>query len=290
MKIFALIGSSGTGKSHRASMVAMETGAQAIIDDGLLIADGRIVAGVSAKREATRMAAVKRAILADPAHAQAVREGLENLHLHSLLILGTSRNMIHHILKALHLEEQAVQWVPIESVSTADERTLAQRIRHDQGKHVIPAPTMEVRKTFSGYLVDPLRFIFRRKGRAVLVVEKSIVRPTYSGLGKFYISDTVITALTAHAVKICPWLLAAHRVTVASTAEGLNIALEVTVAGPGNLFRIMEDVQRQVKQQVEAMTSLNVLVLDVTVRHWKAHPPSPAVTADHTARSSNGEE
>jgi hypothetical protein len=45
-------------------MVAEQINADSIIDDGLLIVDGRIVAGISAKREATRVAAVKRAIMA----------------------------------------------------------------------------------------------------------------------------------------------------------------------------------------------------------------------------------
>ncbi len=79
MRIYALIGPSGTGKSHRASMVAMEKNVEAIIDDGLLIIDGRIVAGYSAKRESTRVAAVKRAVFLDPGHAFAVREAMDNL-------------------------------------------------------------------------------------------------------------------------------------------------------------------------------------------------------------------
>ena len=48
MEVIALIGSSGTGKSHRATMVAEENQAEAIIDDGLLIIRGKIIAGTSA--------------------------------------------------------------------------------------------------------------------------------------------------------------------------------------------------------------------------------------------------
>ncbi|MHB1955105.1 MAG: hypothetical protein ACYCOU_15315, partial [Sulfobacillus sp.] len=197
MNVHALVGPSGTGKSHRASMVAEQINADSIIDDGLLIVDGRIVAGISAKREATRVAAVKRAIMADEEHALAVREALRRLAPHDLLILGTSKEMIRHILLALELVDQTVDWIRIEQVTSPQERELAQLVRRQQGKHVIPAPTMEVKKSFAGYWVDPLRFMFRGRHRQ-MVVEKSIVRPTYSSLGKFFIADTVVAAIASH--------------------------------------------------------------------------------------------
>ena len=156
MIIIALVGPSGSGKSHRASMVADRYLADAILDDGLLIVDGRIVAGQSAKREVTRMAAVKRAILLDPEHAQDIRQALAQSGPSRLLVLGTSRNMISKILSGLHLEDALVEWVAIEELASAKEIESAKRERIQEGKHVIPAPTLEVRKTFSGYLVAPL--------------------------------------------------------------------------------------------------------------------------------------
>ena len=44
MDVIALVGPSGTGKSHRALLVAHQYGADAIIDDGILIRDGKIIA------------------------------------------------------------------------------------------------------------------------------------------------------------------------------------------------------------------------------------------------------
>ena len=41
MDVIALVGPSGTGKSHRALWVAQQNGADAIIDDGILIKDGK---------------------------------------------------------------------------------------------------------------------------------------------------------------------------------------------------------------------------------------------------------
>ena len=49
IKVYALVGESGTGKSFRAKLVAQKHGIDMIIDDGLLIRDNRILAGHSAK-------------------------------------------------------------------------------------------------------------------------------------------------------------------------------------------------------------------------------------------------
>ena len=57
MDVIALVGPSGTGKSHRALLVAHKHQADAIIDDGILIKDGKIVGGHSAKKEKSRIMA-----------------------------------------------------------------------------------------------------------------------------------------------------------------------------------------------------------------------------------------
>ena len=44
IQVYALVGESGTGKSFRSKLLAEEYGIHAIIDDGLLIQDEKIVA------------------------------------------------------------------------------------------------------------------------------------------------------------------------------------------------------------------------------------------------------
>ena len=273
MEIYALIGPSGTGKSHRASLVAMEHGVDSIIDDGLLIHQGRIIAGRSAKREATRMAAVKRAILLDAEDREAVRQGLRELGTKRVLILGTSANMVHRILEALELPADTVEWIGIEQVATPEEQATARSIRLRQGKHVIPAPTLEVEKSFAGYLVDPLRFILRRKGRRVLV-EKSIVRPTYSDLGRFYITESVVTGMVRQTAVAVDGVVRVERVMVQSTVNGLHIELEVSLGVARNMFGVLGETQRRVQSQIEELTSLNVVRVAVRARRWQPEKES----------------
>ncbi|MDN5312631.1 MAG: hypothetical protein PWQ68_1604, partial [Thermoanaerobacteraceae bacterium] len=47
MRTVALIGKSGTGKSHKAQLVAGQNNIEYIIDDGLLIYGNRVVTGIS---------------------------------------------------------------------------------------------------------------------------------------------------------------------------------------------------------------------------------------------------
>ena len=82
MDVIALVGPSGTGKSHRALQVAAEHHADAIIDDGILIKDGHIVAGESAKTEKSKIMAVRRAIFVLPGHAEEVRDATQKIQPH----------------------------------------------------------------------------------------------------------------------------------------------------------------------------------------------------------------
>ena len=81
MEIIAFVGPSGTGKSHRAQLIAHENDIPAIIDDGLLIYANKIVAGKSAKKEENRLKAVRRAIFQDRAHVAEVKEAIDRLDL-----------------------------------------------------------------------------------------------------------------------------------------------------------------------------------------------------------------
>ena len=70
IKTYAFVGPSGTCKSYRAQMVANDKGINYIIDDGLLIKDNEVIAGVSAKKAATKIETVKKALFNNPEEAK----------------------------------------------------------------------------------------------------------------------------------------------------------------------------------------------------------------------------
>ncbi|NLC63224.1 MAG: Asp23/Gls24 family envelope stress response protein [Thermoanaerobacterales bacterium] len=264
MRTIALVGRSGTGKSHKAQMVSKECGADLIIDDGLLISGYQVVAGISAKKEKTRLSATRRALFQDPLHAKQVYDKIREFNPQSILVLGTSEAMIAAICKALHIplpEEK----IFIEDISSDKDIKIAQHVRNFDGKHVIPVPTLEIKKDFSGYLLDPLK-IFYRKGK--YVEEKSVVRPTYSYLGKYTISDTTISQIVQYAAQMVPGISPGGRVIVENHPGGVDLNIEVVVEYGVPIRQLLEKVQSDVSKQVEYMTALNVLRVNVTAKKF----------------------
>ena len=163
IKVYAFVGPSGTGKSYRAQMVAGEKNTHFIIDDGLLIKDNEVVAGESAKKATTKVATVKHALFYEEEERQEIIKALKKYKPQSILILGTSDGMVKKIAENLGLPEIS-ETTYITDVATKQEMETARRIRVTEGKHVIPVPTFEIKKDFSGYLLDPLQ-IFKSKGK-----------------------------------------------------------------------------------------------------------------------------
>lgn len=265
MEVFALVGPAGTGKSHRASFVARARGVELIVDDGLLIHSGRIVAGSSAKKESSRFAAVRRAVFHDPDHAAEVRAALHAVHPDRVLLLGTSINMVERISDALDIPRPD-KVIPISDVASPEEIRHARRVRRFEGKHVIPAPTLEVKKGFSGYLVDPLRFLYRTAKRREVVVEKSIVRPTFNALGRFFISDGVIAAIAERACAEVPGVAGALRAIVDNRPEGVVVVVELTLRQGCYAPEVLRASQMRVKEVVEHMAALNTVSVDILLR------------------------
>ncbi len=267
MQVFALVGQSGSGKSHRASLLANELDIDLIVDDGLVIRDGKILAGTSAKREPSRLAAVRRAIFADASHAEKVKQCVNEIQPERLLVLGTSRTMVNRITEALDLPLPE-QYIDIRDIASQDEIRRAIKIRKEQGKHVIPAPTLEVKKTFSGYLVDPLRFLLPKRTSQTddLVIEKSVVRPTWSSLGKFFIADSVVGAIAVKSCRDVAGIARVRKVVVSSTEEGVEIDLDVWLLQGCRPFTVLETAQQQVRDMVEHCTALHVISTDVSAK------------------------
>ena len=161
MTVYGFIGPSGTGKSYRALEVAKRIDVSFILDDGLLIRENQVLAGVSAKREASRIASIRRALYTDQDHASGVRAALDASDVQSIMILGTSANMVDTIAKRLELPPIS-KYIDIMDVATQSEIDAARTVRATEGKHVIPVPTFALKKEFSGYFLSPLRRLVRR--------------------------------------------------------------------------------------------------------------------------------
>lgn len=266
MKVVAFVGSSGTGKSHRAQMVARERNIDYIIDDAILIHDNKVIAGTSAKKAATRIESVKRALFSMPGQVEEIQKVLKKEKPKSILILGTSDDMVQKIVKNIGLPE-IEETIYIEDVSTPEQIALAKSTRMAEGKHVIPVPTFEIKKQFSGYLLDPLQ-IFKWKGRgtAPYMTEKSIIRPTFSYLGNYIISDNVIRIIAEKVAMDMEGIYKVQRVKVESYSNGIMIFIDVILEYGSNLRALMKDYKEMAKKEIDKLTAMNVLDIQIIAK------------------------
>lgn len=264
MKVYALVGKSGTGKSYSAINLSRRKNIETIIDDGLFIAENRILAGISAKRQSTTIGAIKTALFTDPQHCTSVYYKIREVKPKSILIIGTSLNMVEKIRKRLDLPgfEEIIN---IEDITTGEERDIAAKQRHQMGKHVIPVPTFQLKKEFSGYFVDPLR-IFRGFGGRAAAVEKSVVRPTYSYLGGFSISDKVIAELAAYIVRKGGNVAEITKSGVENFGGGIKIHLSVIMVHKPSVISAASRLQYEIAEAVEEMTSFHVEAVNIEIR------------------------
>lgn len=271
MEVIALVGPSGTGKSHRALIVAHDHNVDGIIDDGLLIKDSKIIAGHSAKKEPSKIRAVKRAIFMEPDHAEEVRKGIESIHPERLLILGTSRNMVNKIVDILKLPPVS-KVINIEDIASKHEIAKARESRAKEGRHIIPVPTIELKPYFSGYLIDPLEIFFKKSqstAKRRKLGEKSIVRPTFSYYGKLFISDAAIAAIVDNVATSDLSITRTGQVNIKNSHDrekGISISLDVTIKYGLPLRDILVDAQQRIKNMVEYMTGMMVRDVNIEVR------------------------
>lgn len=266
MKIYGLVGTSGTGKSYRAQGLASERGIPCILDDGLLIMGTKVLAGTSAKRESTRLSAIRRALLMDPDHAAHIMEAIRDVKPTAILILGTSISMIQRIADRLELSP-IEELIRIEEIATEREIRLAKTQRKEEGKHVIPVPTFEISKDFSGYFIDPLK-IFRLmgKGKQSETLEKTVVRPTFSYFGRFYIADSAIESIASYNTQTIEGVQRALKCSIISKIDGISINIDVSVYYGYKINKILEQIQRKVKDDIAYVTGLNVLAINTTAK------------------------
>ena len=270
MEVIAFIGPTGTGKSHRASKVAHDCGADALIDDGILIKDNKIIAGSSAKYEANQIRSVKKAIFIDEEHAHEVRDALQQLNPAKLLVLGTSCNMVDRIVHALQLPPVS-KIIRIQDVSTPAAIMKARETRLTQNKHIVPVPKIELQPHFPNFRIDPMR-LFNKTPRQPRYHfgEVSAVRPNrFSVFGKLIITERAVSMIVREELLKDPALVSVRRISVKNMENperGLILNLSVTVRYGVNIPDVVHAAQDRIKTQVEYMTWMTVSDVNIYVQ------------------------
>lgn len=263
MQVFGFVGPSGTGKSHRAHKVAKKYQIDYIIDDGLLIKNNKIVVGKSAKTEATKIASVKAAIFLDPVRCEIMKKTIIGMNPDRILILGTSDEMVDKIASNLGMP-QICHKLYIQEFATEEEMALAKKTRTEQGKHVIPVPTLEIKEQFSGYFIDPLKIF--RKNKEMDMPDRSIIRPTFSYLGNYTISDTVIRDMTEHIGLEINGIHKVMRTRIEKYIDGMMIDMDIVIDYGKKIPEVVLELQNKIKEGINKVTGINIFSITVNVK------------------------
>ncbi|WP_062376611.1 hypothetical protein [Treponema endosymbiont of Eucomonympha sp.] len=263
---YALVGKSGTGKSFRAKLLAQKYDIAAIIDDGLLIQDDKILAGHSAKREKTYMGAVRAALFDDKGERDKVVRTLQRLKFQKILLLGTSEKMVGKIAARLRLPPPE-NITHIEDIATTEEIEQAVRSRAVEGKHVIPVPALEVKRQYPRIFAGAVRVFsprsFARKSDALF--EKAVVRPEFSRRGRVSISESALTQLVVHCANEFDPQIAVRKVSVKTTPEGYRLTITIDVPFGTQLTGKIHRLQAYVTDSIARFTGIFIEEASVVI-------------------------
>ena len=102
--------------------------------------------------------------------------------------------------------------------------------------------------------------IFKSKGKneRPYVTEKSLIRPTFSYLGQFKISDTALRQLVEHVAKKTEGIGKISKIRVDNTDEGVTIYGDVSVYYGYEMMDTLKSLRDKIKKEIEQCTAMYV--------------------------------
>ncbi|HAP43882.1 MAG: hypothetical protein A2087_02290 [Spirochaetes bacterium GWD1_61_31] len=269
VRVFALVGESGTGKSFRAKLVSQKFGIDLLIDDGVLIRNEAIVAGHSAKHEKNYMAAVKTALFHDKTHRDEVARYLQRHRWKKILLIGTSERMVRKIAERLQLPHP-FKIIKIEDIASREEIEKAVQSRKVEGKHVIPVPAIEIKRSYPRIFYDSIRVFFQKNAGANILnppklYEKSVVRPEFSKRGRIAISESALSQMVIHCVDEFNHTIRIQKITVKSDSQGYRLTVVIDVPFGTQLSGNIHKLQHYIIDSIERYTGILIEEVNLVI-------------------------
>jgi adenylate kinase family enzyme len=256
---YALIGESGTGKSYQSKFVAAKYKIDFIIDDGILIKNEKILAGRSAKEESSIIGAVKAAVFSDKTRRDEVARKLQTEKYSKVLLLGTSEKMVKKIASRLQLPLPG-KIIKIEDFAKSEDIDKALRTRRVEGKHIIPLPSLEVKKAYPDIFLDRLPIF---KGKVPTTIgfipeshEKSIVRPSYSVKTKIQISQYSLSLMVVNCVAEFNSRIRVKQNDVVDRGVGYRFIMTIDTPLGMRLEGNIDKLQAYITENIERFTGI----------------------------------
>ena len=112
--------------------------------------------------------------------------------------------------------------------------------------------------------MDPLRF-FRGKDQGA-AAERTVVRPTYSYMGEYFVAERVVDDIVTCLARLTPAISRVIYVVQSSNAEAYRLKVGVKVKRGYPIWEAAIDFQQEIEEQIEKMTAFNVTEIDLEVR------------------------
>jgi uncharacterized alkaline shock family protein YloU len=271
VKVFALVGKSGTGKSFRSKLIADKYKIELLIDDGLLIRGNKIIAGKSAKKEPHYLGAIKTALFDDKTHRESVCRKLKEENFRRILIIGTSERMTHKIASRLDLPP-ITKIIQIEDIATTEEINTAIKSRKLEGKHVIPVPAVEINRNYSQMVYDSVKVFMGKQflnfNKKKKYFEKTVVRPEFNKKGKVSISESALTQMILHCADEFDSSITIKKVSVREDVKGYVLKLKIMIPFGTEVSNTVHSFREYLIDSLERYSGILIDHVSITVEDF----------------------
>ena len=100
-----------------------------------------------------------------------------------------------------------------------------------------------------------------------MYLKKSIIRPTFSYLGNFTISDTVFRQILEYLAVQTPAIYKILKTRVENYGEGAKLYMEVTIMYGYNVVDGIKEFKKKARKEIEKLTAMNVVNLEVVAKN-----------------------
>ena len=213
------------------------------------------------------MGAVRIALFDDKQHRDDVAKALQKNKIKKLLIIGTSEKMAGKIATRLQIPLPS-KIIKIEDIANREEIEKAIRSRQIEGKHVIPVPAIEVKKSYSQIFHDSLRDIANKSKLKFLkketsVMEKSIVTPEFSKKGRIEISEAALSQMAMHCINEFSQEIRIKKLSIKTDSRGYRLIITIDVPFGRQLTGEIHSLQQYIIENIEKYTG--ILIEEVSI-------------------------
>ncbi|AYE36661.1 hypothetical protein DB313_04285 [Borrelia turcica IST7] len=268
IKVYALVGAAGTGKSFRSHLIADKYAIPLIIDDGVLIKNMKIIAGSSAKFEDNVFDAIRRSVFENDIHRNEIVEALRKEDFSKILILGTSLRMIDKIITRLFLPNP-FKIIYITDISTSQEMEKA-RISRQMGEHVVPAAAFEITSVKPNLLLDSIRVFFKSKwffSKKKNYI-RSVVKPHFHGEGVLSVSKSAVRQIIEHCVSEYNKDYIVYDLKIKKNKGSYSFKLFLDIPLGNNLLDNAEMLRNYIIANVLKYTVINMSTIDIIIHKF----------------------